>query len=223
MLDKKLIDELKAMKAKTKEIYVCHFSDGHVETASRGTGERIKEANTTEPIDDIKYTLKDSTRSYIDTFEFDFDKIEMDLYLGLVYNISAINENGSIKEDAKPYDGVVRFYTGSINSYLNGEQTNDADYNRYGTYNYQGFVNYDNLVKAMKNSGLKFVGPEDFDEFKNRIENNEKFGVKVVASLTGEDELEEPVELEKPIEVEKQVEPEKPTVCKILKKLRLKK
>ncbi len=188
----KLVDELKFIRDEKRITkFVCYFNDGQVGFDSRSTGRNILWAFTNRPIEDIKTNMIAATRSYIN--DCDFDRIEMYLRLGLVYNSNDINEDNSIKENALPYDGIVRFYPTSFKSYLDDKQTNEIDYARYG-YNKEGYVRYNALVKAMNRSGLKYSGPESFDELKERILNNEEFDIKVVASLTKNKEQNKPKE-----------------------------
>ena len=69
--------------------------------------------------------MKKATKMY--AYGYDFDTITMDLKLGLVYDVNELDENYQVKENSNPVDGIVRFYSGIVNSYLDGKKTNKCN------------------------------------------------------------------------------------------------
>ena len=175
--------------------YVNFFNDGSVSEDERFRTSLLKYANDADGFDTIADTLYRSTESC--SRNYDFDSIKMDLMLGLVYEGCDVDENKQIKEDAEPLNGIVRYYTGEVTSYLNNEKTNDYDYGRLHCR--QGYINYKNLVSQVKKNGLTFNGPDNFEEFKQSILSKEPFEVSISANLLEklpEEEIEEVVEVE---------------------------
>ena len=173
------LERFEAAKNEDKDAHVCFFNDGKVRKDKESTARRIRDAHKPEEYWAIEDTLLGAAKSYIHDAEF--DTIDMDLMLGLIYDRrSLINER--IIGDAKPIRGIVRYYTGSIKSYLDGKQTNEHDYYEYGVGR-QGYIDYNFLLKALKESKLDFTGPESFQEFEECILRGEPFDIKVSASL----------------------------------------
>ena len=166
---------------KEQEIgYVNFYNIGEPNTDTNGFGKRIKTFRSSEYEDLIKDVLYKAAESY--AYDKTYDSIELFLTVGLVFNKSDVNDDNSIKGNAKPYKDVVRFYTGSVNSYLNGEKVNVADYYCYGV-GYQGYVDYNHLVAAIEKEGLSFKGPRTFEELSDRILAGEKFDISIHANL----------------------------------------
>lgn len=131
----------------------------------------------------IGKTFYDAAESYF--YRCDFDNISMDLLLGLVYDKKYVNDDNSLKENAKPMDNIVRYYTGSVKSYLDNVQTNTEDYYKYGVGR-QGYVKYDDLLSMVEREGLAFTGPKTFEEFRDLILCKCKFDVRISANLKQE-------------------------------------
>ena len=113
--------------------------------------------------------------------DYDFDDIQMGLELGLIFDQADIKD-GSIKENAQPVKDIVRYYTGSVNCYQDGRQTNTIDYGHYGRGR-QNFVSFKGLMEQIKQSGLQYTGPETFEEFEEQILVGEPFDITISANL----------------------------------------
>jgi hypothetical protein len=107
----------------------------------------------------------------------------MTLKLGLIFDPKDVNDDTSIKEDAKPVNNFVRFFTGDLYCYQNGELTNEPGKSLYEPSR-QGYVNYNKLVSMFDRSGVTYNGPKSFDSFKDAILKGEKFEISVSADLT---------------------------------------
>lgn len=183
---KTLKEEILDMKNKTPNGYICFFNDG---TTSKDEEKTIESLELKSPaIFRIKDLYQNAAKSYINK-GYDFDTIEMDLKMGIIYKEVYVNEDNTIKEGNKPLDKYVRIYTGRIKSYLDENQTNESDYYEYGV-NYQGVEKYNLLLDEIEASGLKFIGPEKYEDFKEKILNGETFEIKLSLSLIEQQELE---------------------------------
>ena len=182
-MGKSLKDKLIELKKEREIKFVNFFNDGSVKKDEAFMQSLL---NRTDSISAIGDTMSSACRSY--SYDSEFDRIDMDLLLGLVYDVKDVNEDDTIKEGAEPLKNIVRYYTGSIRSYADNMQTNRADYYCYGV-NRQGFINYNELIRSAQKEGLSFNGPESFEEFKNLVLSNVKFNVLLSADLKQDNEM----------------------------------
>ena len=194
-LEKSIIGKMNEIKHDYDDALVCFFNDGEVRKDKQYMVYHLNRINNKSEFNGIVDVFYDATRSY--TFRYEFDRVDMNLSFGLIYDQADVDENNNIKEGAKPNQNVVRYYTGTIDSYLGDEKTNEHNFYTYGC-NRQGFVNYDELLEIINNSELDFNGPESFEELQGRILNGEKFDIVLSADLNKKDEKTDKVELEQP-------------------------
>lgn len=135
----------------------------------------------------IGITLKEAARSY--SRSVDFDDLSMLLKLGLVFNSKFVDDEGNLTHDAVPLEGIVHYSIANVNSYLYGQKNNPDNYADYGMYTYSGYITYDDLVKSCEEQGLSFHGPENFEDFKRRVMNGQKFPTTICASFGLEKEM----------------------------------
>lgn len=175
----------KILEASKKENnqYVSFFNDGTVQRDEKSYFDSVMTSGAFAAIGDTIYSAAKSYSKY-----GEFDTINMDMKLGLVYDGKYVNEDNTLKANAKPLTNVVRYYTGSIKSFMDEEQTNERDFYTYGL-NRQGFMNYNDVVKQIRKEGLTFNGPVNYDEFKRAILNGEVFDVNIEANLKKEKSL----------------------------------
>lgn len=180
-MEKSIIEELKDIKVGREIASVNFFNDGSVRTDDRRYVEgHIDDFN--KSVNGIKRVLSDATYSYSNSFEYEFDSIYMNMLFGLIYDVNDVIEDNIIKPNAMPKDKIVRYYTDRINSYLDGNKTNCADYYCYGVNN-QGTIDYEQFVEYVQKNGLVFNGPQSFEELKNAILSNEKFDITIGAEF----------------------------------------
>ena len=179
-MEKTLLERLKDAKHEHDVVYVCFYNDGSVREDERYFAELMKKADAKEQFKAISNVLCDATESY--ARHYDFNDIDMNLIIGLVFHKSDITEDNAIKPGAQPVLDIVRYYTGSVKSFLDDEQTSKVDFETYGVGR-QGYVNFNQLVSRIKSSELKYSGPESFDELKDRILNGEVFDISISADL----------------------------------------
>ena len=186
-MEKSFREKLLDIKRQESIGYVNFNNDGSVSEDSNGYAETMNDDR--DAVKGILKTFFDATRSY--THYHEFDEIDMNLVVGLIFK-KEDTEDGKIKEGARPIDNIVRFYTGSVKSYLDGEQTNTADYYTYGLGR-QGYVDYNKLISGIEAEGLEFIGPTSFEEFKAAIKYNGNFDIIVRADL--QEKKEKPIKL----------------------------
>ena len=179
-MEKTLLERLKDVKHDYDIVHVCFFNDGSTRQEEKYFAERINRSNTKDQYNAIEEVLYKATSGY--ARNFDFNDIEIHLLIGLIFHKSDITEDNSIKPGAQPIPDMVRYYTGSVKSYLDDKQTNTVDYEQYGVGR-QGYVNFNQLVALMKSSELTYNGPESFEEFKERILRGEVFDISLSADL----------------------------------------
>ncbi len=190
-MKERLIDKMIQAKNDQGIAYVNFFNDGKITKDERHRTTLLKYANEASAFDSIEETLYSSTESCCRNY--DLDTIEMNLYLGLIYDGKDVEEE-QIKENAEPMNNIVRFYTGEVNTYLENEQTNDYDYGRM--HGRQGYINYNVLISQVKKNGLTFNGPKSFEEFKEKILSKEPFDINISATLIPTEEKQEEVVVE---------------------------
>ena len=159
---------------------ISFFNTGNIRSDKEEYYDFLKNPNSESGLKNIKNTLSEATRCYANRYSF--DSVSMNLEIGLMFKKEDVNDDNTIKENAEPIEDVVRYYTGSINSYLDYEKTNIVDFNEVG-FGRQGVINYNYLVNALKEAGISFEGPESFDELKERIMSGELFDVKFSVDL----------------------------------------
>lgn len=177
-MNKTILEKIKEASHKAEIKYVNFFNDGTVSQDNSGMDKSFNDA--TKPFEGriVLNEMVDGSKFFVKFC--DFDTIDMDLLLGLVYYKKDINDNNEINKNAEPIKGIVRYYTGKFGTFHNGEKTNSDD----GYYpSIQGFVKFDSLMKEIKKSGLDYTGPETFEEFEEQILVGEPFDIKVSANL----------------------------------------
>ena len=186
MLEKSFLEELKEASVSNEPAYVEFFNNKKVRRETKRANDRMTPYYLDDTIGTIKYVFRTGAQTYASNCSY--DKIDLGLEIGLMYNAEDVDENDQIKENAKPLDGIVHCYTGNLTSYLNGEQSNERN---YYTYSIQGFVKYDRLVSTMKKNGIDFVGPEKFEDFQKAVLAGEPFDISLVADINKDKKQEE--------------------------------
>ncbi len=205
-MDKAFLEELRKAKSTYETSLVCYFNDGVIRKDLHFMDDNLEKAKRKNEFYLISEALLEQTKRY--GSKYDFDTIKMDLLLGLIYDAKDVDKDDNIKENAEPINGMLRFYTGTANTYLNGEQTNN--YN--SKYSLQSYITFDNLMSSIKQKGLKYDGPKSFEELKERILNNEVFEITISASSLNKEErkaiskeVEEEVIEETPVKKESKI------------------
>ena len=140
-----------------------------------------KQSNTNDEdqFDDIGKYIYGVNESY--SRECDYDTLNIDMAVGLLFSEKELDENQKLKDDAEPINGIVRYHSSKSTCYLNGEEVKTIDWGIIKATD--GFINYDLLVKSVEENGLVFNGPKTFEEFKEHILVGEPFDITISASL----------------------------------------
>lgn len=179
MLESNLKERIIKAKKELEDKYIIFYNNGaNTTTNTKRLYEEEKISNINNGICEI---LEKANESYI-RFNYNFDTLEMLLLVGIIYKMEDVNEDLSIKEGAKPINEIVHYYTSNVNSYLNNEKTNIADYYEYAPGR-QGCINYDELIHNAHLQGIEIEGPKTFQELVNKINNSEIFDIKTVLNL----------------------------------------
>ena len=120
-------------------------------------------------------------RIFLDTAKennrfWNFNQMNMDIKLGLVYKKEDVFPDYRLKPNAKPVDEIVSYYINNIRLAYNGVKGKTVSHKKIG-YGNSGYLNYESTIKNLKEEGISFDGPESFNEFANRITNGEIFDV----------------------------------------------
>ena len=110
---------------------------------------------------------------------YNVDSVSMDFLMGPVYSAKDVID-GKVREGAHSIGKLVRFYTSNITSYFENAKTNE---HQYSGPQYQGYVDYDKFVAALKEEGVTFNGPESFEKLESLILNGEKFDISISIDL----------------------------------------
>ncbi len=184
-MEMSMLEKLKEARRDSNVEYVDFFNDG---TKGKDIHKYVKD-KTKYPlkwsIDDLMRVLAGASSSY--SADGEFDTISMDVLMGLMFKAEDVDDDLNIKPGAKPESKMVRYTIGDVNSYLDGEQTNTTEYNRYRIYD--GYVGYNDLVKYIRKNGLEFNGPKSFEEFKEAILSGETFDISINAVFQKEKKL----------------------------------
>ena len=205
MLEKTLLEKMQEAHQSHEVGQYIYYNTGKAEPEEKEIASRRNNPYYNEGDHDIEYVLCKGVEFYANKCEF--DTFKMSLRLGLILNPEDVNEDTSIKEDAKPVNNYVRFYTGEQYCYLNGELTNEPGKSLYEPSR-QGYVSYNKLMRLLDKSGVTFNGPKSYESFKNAILEGKKFDLSITADLTKKKEQEVVEEVVYEEEKEKEKEPE---------------
>lgn len=180
LIEKKetLLEKLQKAKEEHGISYLSVFNNGNKWDDTIDKKLVIKYANEKDEFDLIGETLFYATEQYSKVS--DFDTVKLNIVLGLMYEGKDTDIGKTVKEDAQPIEGIVRFYTEKASCYLNGEVSNNCD---YGYHSHAGYIAYENLINGAKENGLIFNGPKTFEEFKEYILLGEPFEISISANL----------------------------------------
>lgn len=155
------------------------FNNGDIRVDEEWEAKMMKYANDLYAFDKIEDVMFDINELY--ARDYDYDTLDMHLELGLIYDGIYANEDKTLKENAKPVDNIVRYYTNKVDCLQDGEKVNDKDHGSWKKRD--GFITYNRLLWSIKRNDLEFNGPETFEEFKEQILSGEPFDVSITASL----------------------------------------
>ncbi len=189
--EKTLLEKMQESRDQHGVAYICVFNNREVLMDEKCMTGSLKYAQNPISFDGIEEVLYNVNESYSRNYEF--DTLDLDLRLGLIYNGKYVDEEKHLKEEAEPLEGVVRYYTMGASCYLDGEKTNRIDMGEIRGR--QGFIDYKLLIKSIEQNGLTFNGPRTFKEFKEQILIGEPFDISVRASFSTKEKETQPVKV----------------------------
>lgn len=179
MLKSSLKEELIKAKKELEKSYVIFYSDGKVrKEVAKDINDRLNSSN--DQFFWIEEQFKDACSYYGRRHEF--DSLNMGLILGVLFDGDDVNPDETIKEGAHPVNDLVHFYTGEIDSYLDGDKTNTEDFSKYH-YQSQSFLRFSHLLSEAKKNGIKYDGPESFDELVASVKSRQENDINLSLSL----------------------------------------
>lgn len=174
-----LIDKMQESKRQHGIALINVFNDGLIGTDKEYATVMMKYANDKDAFDYIGKYMYEVNEAY--SRECDYDTLNFQISLGLLFSGKDADENQKLKKDAQPIDGIVRYYARKSSCYLNDEKVKTIDWGDIKSVS--GFINYNILVKSAEENGLIFNGPKTFEEFKEHILVGEPFDISITASL----------------------------------------
>lgn len=176
-MGKVLFERMRDVKNNHGDTYVSYFSNGVVEKNTFYTTKMEREANNLDAFMPIGESLYKATE--ICSHNYDFDTIDMDLIVGLVYKARDVDENNVPKKGATPLLNIVSCHTGDVVTYLDNEPTGVS----VCDMEEPAFINYNHLVSKVKNNGLKFHGPKNYEEFVKAMFSGEPIDINLEANF----------------------------------------
>ena len=182
-MDKSLKDRILLIKKNRSIGCVNFFNDGTHTEDEYSSLKRMETINTSYVVSDFEDLICDASEYYV--YHYDFNSVGLGLLLGLVYKKEDVDDEFNIRPGAEPANNIVRYYSGSVTSYLDGEQSNATTYKGYGR---QGFIKYNDFVTLLSRRGLNYNGPKSFKELKDAILSGETFDIELSVDLKDKSE-----------------------------------
>ena len=179
-MDQSLKEKVQLIRKNRSIHFVNFFNDGSITKDEYSVTENMYLRFASIPVEYMSELMCYAAQIY--SHKNDFDSIDMDLLLGLIYEVEDVDKNGQIKEGAKPLDNVVRYYTGDMRGYLDNKKTNELKM-KDNYKNRQGFVKYNEFISLLEKNGMNYNGPKSFKEFKEAILSGEKFNINITLDL----------------------------------------
>lgn len=189
------------IKETLKTEYISFFNDG---TITEDNGEYVLSSmndglnGTCSYIDRF---LKDGTRAMTLLSSADYDELNFTFKMGIIYNQNTLGNNNQILPTSKYLNDKVRYYTDAVEAYKDGVLVATIQSNEM--MGYQGFTDYNKLVKSCKKEGITLMGPNSFEELKDIVTNNRQEKISLLVDF--KKELDKTEEVNKEIEVSQEI------------------
>ena len=178
-MEKSFKEQLLDIKKRQDIAYVYFHNNGEISTEKNLFAKELDTFNNDSSIERIKNTISNATEYY--SYHCDFDTIDMNLILGLIFRKEDVDENNHVKFGKLPINGIVHYYINEVNTLLDDEKTNRVGYIS-NTHGAQGYLNYNEFIKALENDDIIFNGPKSFNEFLEAM-SNIPFNLNLVVHL----------------------------------------
>lgn len=195
MFNNNVKEDLLKLKEELQTKYISIFNNG-----------KIREDKSKEVFDWKEQKINDNG-SVLDSFikntiekicndNINFDRVDYLFELGLLFPKNTLGENNEILPTSKALDNKVRFYTGNVKVYNNGQQVKELT-GGMTFLGYQGYLNYNDFVNSIKKENLVLIGPQSFNEFKELILSKEQQDIILSIDLSNKKENNNVVNLNK--------------------------
>ena len=192
MENKSFIDQIIEIRKDTEVSYVNYFNDGVVREDKYSDSKEINSVSTWSLSNKIRYTLE--RLGELLRLKSDFDYLELNLLVGLMYNPKDYEKNGNSFEGLTPYN-TIRVFSKELCGNINGKKLSlDKTWN--SILQFSGYAEYDELVKTLNEEGIPFNGPKSFEELKTKITTGEPFEIKAYVDLRKKEVTSEEPKLE---------------------------
>ena len=155
-MSKRLLDNLQEMKNNQGCNYVSFFNNGITRKDDYNLEKDIRWVDYSDSYYGVTSTLCSAIEKSIG--DNDFDTVNMEVMLGLIYETSELDENGQITAKSKPVKNVVRYYTGPITC-------------------------FNKFISGSRDDGFIVDAPRSFEQFKRAILSGEPFDINISAKF----------------------------------------
>lgn len=184
MFKKSAKEDLLDIKETLKTEYVSFFNDG---TTTKDNGEYVLTAMNDRLNDScsrIDMFLKSGTKAITLLSKEDFDELNFIFRIGIIYSKNTLGDNNQILPTSKYLNDKVRYYTDAVEAYKDGILIKRIE--SHEMTGYQGFIDYNKLIKTTKKEGITLIGPNSFEELKELITNNKQEKISLVVDFKRE-------------------------------------
>lgn len=189
MFEKSVKEDLLKIKENSKNKYISFLNDG---TLVEDDGKYVL-STSNDKLNDVCSNIDSFLKRGTDNMTLltsDFDELKFCFKMGIIFNKNCLGENNEILPTSICLDNKARYYTDNIEAYKNGTLINKITTDKM--INYQGFIDYDELIKTAKKEDLILNGPKSFEELKEVIINNKKEDISLSVDFNKEKNLELP-------------------------------
>ena len=182
-MEKSLLERIKLIKKNGSIRFVDFYNDGSIGKDEYSETRYIDTIYNSIPVESIERLMCYAAEQY--ATKNDFDRISVDLLLGLVYKVEDVDLLNNIIEGAEPLDNIVSYRTGDTRSYIGDHITNETKLEN-SIRNYKGYANYEEFISLLKKRGITFNGPTRFKDFKKAILSGDYFNIELSLDLKEE-------------------------------------
>ena len=182
-MDQSLKEKILLIQKNKSIAYVNFLNNGTITKDEYSKSDSLSRVSSPYYVGVIKELFCDAAECIV--YKHDFNNLQMDMLIGLVYDIKDVDENDKIKEGAKPINNVVRFYTGDITTYLDDEEAYRIKTGDNYSYRWtrDSYLNYNEFVSLLEKNGMNYNGPKSFKELKEAILSGETFDIDISVDL----------------------------------------
>lgn len=155
-----LLDRMYEAKSKYETEYYSFFSDGSVEERTKTSKELIEHAKEDIELNSLAHYLEMIARDHATCGKY--DSLDVNLSFGIVFNAADVDEKKKPKGPSHAIKGLVDVRIDGSSSYLGRDLVKENAKSIY--YGGVGYVSLENLISFLENEGLKYNGPETYDE-----------------------------------------------------------